>query len=245
MPQVQLNQIIAVEKGVKSRAYQRFTAAHHDVAKAAPLAGITRTYQPRQEDGEQLPSEGVRVQTRVTDVIADVTAELTRLFDVTLTKDAGNTLAKADIIVDGVTLATDVPCTHLLFLEKQLSDLHAFVSNLPVLDPAETWAYDAAADAFATPPVQTVRSKKVPRNHVKAPPTDKHPAQVEMYFEDVAVGMWTTIKFSGALPQKRVTELRARVAALTEAVKTARERANTTPVDQQRIGEALFGFLFA
>ena len=48
--------------------------------------------------------------------------------------------------------------------------------------------------------MQTLRTKKVPRNHVKAEATEKHPAQVEVYYEDVAVGYWTTVKFSGALP---------------------------------------------
>ena len=29
--------------------------------------------------------------------------------------------------------------TYLLFLEKQLTDLHTFVKKLPVLDAAESW----------------------------------------------------------------------------------------------------------
>ena len=129
--------------------------------------------------------------------------------------------------MDGTVLASDIPVTYLLFLEKQLADLQTFVTKLPVLDAAETWSYDEATDAYATPPTQTTRSKKVPRNHVKAEATEKHPAQVEMYFEDVLVGYWTTVKFSGALPQARVNELRARVIKLSEAVKIAREQANS------------------
>jgi hypothetical protein len=35
---------------------------------------------------------------------------------------------------------------------------------------------------------------------VKAEATEKHPAQVEVYHEDVVVGQWKTVKFSGALP---------------------------------------------
>lgn len=56
-----LNQIIAVEKGVKSKSLQDITAAHHKVQKPVPLAGISRTYQPKDEEGEQLPP---RVHTR-------------------------------------------------------------------------------------------------------------------------------------------------------------------------------------
>jgi len=39
-----------------------------------------------------------------------------------------------------------VPATYLLFLEKQLTDLHTLVSKLPVLDASETWVFDQAAD---------------------------------------------------------------------------------------------------
>lgn len=106
-----LNQIIAVEKGVESGAHQDLTAAHHGLSKPALLAGISRTCQPQDEEGEQLPPESTLVQ--------------------------------------------------------------------------------------------------VPRNHVKAEATDKHPAQVEVYHEDVPVGYWTTVKFSGALPARRVNELQS------------------------------------
>ena len=244
MAQAQLNQIIALEKGVKSRTHADVTAAHHQLQKAALLSGISRTYKPKDEEGEQLPPESTRVQVRAAEVLKDVQVALTRLFDVTLTKDTGNCVAKADIVVDGTVLAAEVPVTYLLFLEKQLTDLHTFVGKLPVLDPADTWAYDEASDAYATAPTQTTRSKKVPRNHVKAEATEKHPAQVEMYFEDVLVGYWTTMKFSGALPQARVNELKARVVKLAEAVKVARESANSTPVTDQKIGDRILGYLF-
>jgi len=243
--QTQLNQIVALEKGVKSRSYADFTAAHHQLQKAPMLSGISRTYKPKDDEGEQLPPESTRVQVRTTEVFKEAQVALTRLFDVTLTKDVANGTAKANIVVDGTTLAADVPVTYLLFLEKQLNDLLTFVNKLPVLDAAETWSYDEATDAYATAPTQTTRSKKVPRNHVKAEATEKHPAQVEMYFEDVLVGYWTTVKFSGALPQARVNELKVRVVTLSEAVKIAREEANSTVVTEKKIGDKIFGYLFA
>ena len=243
--QTQLNQIVALEKGVKSRAHADFTAAHHQLQKTALLSGISRTYKPKDDEGEQLPPESTRVQVRVDEVMADVRQALTRLFDVILTKDVANGVAKADITVDGTTIATEVPVTYLLFLEKQLTDLLTFVTKLPVLDAAESWSFDEATDAYATAPTQTTRSKKVPRNHVKAEATEKHPAQVEMYFEDVLVGYWTTVKYSGALPQARINELKSRVVKLAEAVKVAREKANSTEVTDQKIGERVFDYLFA
>jgi hypothetical protein len=240
-----LNQIIAVEKGVKSRSFQELTEAHHALQKPTLLSGISRTYRPKDEEGEQLPPESTRVQVKTDEVIRQTVSILTRLFDVTATKDWTNTTARADVVVDGQPLLTEVPVSYLLFLEKQLVDLHTFVKKLPVLDASESWAYDSSADSFATDPVQTVRTKKIPRNHVKAEATEKHPAQVELYYEDVVVGYWKTVKFSGALPAKRVNELLERVEKLQEAVKFAREEANGAEVTNQETGEKVFRYLFS
>ncbi|MEU8530293.1 MULTISPECIES: hypothetical protein [Streptomyces] len=239
-----LNQIIAVEKGVKSKAQQDLTAAHQGLQKPALLAGIARTYQPKDEEGEQLPPESTLVQLKAEEVLKDTARTLTRLFDVTATKDWANCEARADVVVDGRVVIGQTPVSYLLFLEKQLADLMAFVRRLPVLDAAESWTQDPSTDAWKTEAVRTVRTKKVPRNHVKAEATEKHPAQVEVYYEDVPVGYWTTVKFSGALPARRVNELVDRVEKLQQAVKFAREEANATEVADQRVGDAVFGYLF-
>jgi len=239
-----LNQIIAIEKGVKSTAFQELTDAHHQLQKPTLLSGISRTYQPKDEEGEQFPPEFTRVQVTADQVVKDTAKILTKLFDVTATKDWANCTAKADIIVDGQTLLRDVPSTYLLFLEKQLVDLHTFVKKLPTLDPAETWNFDSSSDSYVTEPVQTAKTKKVPRNHVKAEATEKHPAQVEVFHEDVVVGYWKTLKFSGALPATRVKELLERVDKLTQAVKFAREEANNLETTEKKTGDALLGYLF-
>lgn len=239
-----LNQIIAVEKGVKSRSFAELTEAHHALQKPTLLAGISRTYRPKDEEGERLPPESTKVQVKTEDVIRKTVASLTRLFDVTATKDWANVTARADVVVDGRTILVDVPVTYLLFLEKQLVDLHTFVRKLPVLDPAESWGFDNSADCWATEPVETVRTKKIPRNHVKAEATEKHPAQVEVYYEDVPVGYWRTVKFSGAVAATRVNELLERVEKLQQAVKFAREEANSTEVTDVRAGEKVLGYLF-
>ncbi|MEU0301142.1 hypothetical protein ABZ252_16990 [Streptomyces sp. NPDC006175] len=239
-----LNQIIAVEKGVKSKSLQDITAAHHKVQKPALLAGISRTYQPKDEEGEQLPPESARVQIKAEEALREMSASLTRLFDVTATKDWANCSARADVTVDGRTVVSEVPVSYLLFLEKQLTDLHTFVKKLPVLDAAESWSLDPSTDLWKTDPVRTIRTKKVPRNHVKAEATDKHPAQVDVYYEDVPIGYWTTVKFSGALPARRVNELLERVEKLQHAVKFAREEANGADVTDRRVGDAVFGYLF-
>jgi hypothetical protein len=240
-----LSQIIAVEKGVKSDSTRKLTDLHRDVQKPQLLSGLSRTYQPRADDGDKLPPESTKVQLTADRVLEEAAATMTRLFDVTYTKDHANTVAAADIVVDGRTLLPGVPVTYLLFLEKQLTDLHTFVAKLPVLDPAEEWSHDPARGHYVTVPVRTVRTKKVPRSHVIYEATKEHPAQVQLYTEDVPEGDWTTVKFSGALPAARVRTLQERVTKLQEAVKYAREEANTTEITERKAGEAVFGYLFA
>jgi len=240
-----LNQIVAVENGTKSRTSRELTDLHRTTQKPALFTGIHRVYTPKDDEGDKLPSETTLVQKNVEDILDDASKAMTRLFDVVLTKEVGNTEAKADVVVDGQVLLMNVPVTYLLFLEKQLVDIHTFVGKLPTLDPAQHWSLDENSGVWKADVVETTRTKKVPRNHVKAEATEKHPAQVEVYTEDVIVGTWAKVDTSGAIPNTRRAQLLERVEKLQEAVKFARERANSVEVDDQRAGETVFNYLFA
>lgn len=240
-----LNQILAVEKQIKTNTHEQVTALYHLLQKDPLLSGIARTYRPIEEDGEKLPPENTQVQVRVEETLKEVGRQFTALFDITLGRDAANTLAKADVVVDGVTLLKDVPATYLLWLEKQLTDLHTYIVKLPVLPQTDTWTYDSATSAFKTAVVETSRTKKLPRAFVKYDATKEHPAQVETLQEDKLVGYWSTTKFSGAVSRDRAQKLRARIESLMAAVKTAREQANLVEVPKVVAGQAVFDFLFA
>lgn len=239
-----LNQIIAIQNGRKTQAKEALTQAYHQLQKPDLLSGISRTYKPKDESGEPQPPESKLVQLKVDDVISRVTRELTELFDIVATQDFANCSAKADIKVDGKTLVAGVPVTHLLFLEKQMTDLQTFIEKLPVLDAGERWGFDAAQDCYASEPFQTTRTKKVPKSHIKYEATKEHPAQVEMYFEDVTAGTWTTVKFSGAIPANEKNRLLERVRALSDSIKEAREAANGMDVEKKQIGDVLLGYIF-
>ena len=70
-----LNQIIAVEKGIKSRSFQELTDAHHALQKPTLLSGISRTYRPKDEEGEQLPPESTKVQVKSEEIIRQMREE--------------------------------------------------------------------------------------------------------------------------------------------------------------------------
>jgi hypothetical protein len=47
-----LNQIVAIKKGIKSRSIQELEEAQKALQKPAVLSGISRTYRPKDEEGE-------------------------------------------------------------------------------------------------------------------------------------------------------------------------------------------------
>lgn len=240
----QLNQIIAVEKPRKSEATRHWSDVYKLIQKPDLFNGMTRTYQPKAEDGEQLPADTTVLQVRSNDMLGKLLGSLADYFDVTAQKDWGNCDAVADVKIGETVLIESAPVTYLLFLEKQLADLHTFVGKLPVLNPAEEWSWDANANAFRSKESSQVKTKKVPRNHVKAEATQQHPAQVEVYTEDQTIGTWTITKFSGALPATVIEELRTRVQTLRDAVKFAREEANSKEVDNVQVGNVLLKYVF-
>lgn len=239
-----LNQIIAVVNGKKTKTAKAVTDVYHNLQKPTLFEGIARSYRPSTEEGETFPPEKKLVQYKVKDALAEVRTALADLWDATATQDWANQKAVADVKVDGKTVLLKVPVTHLLFLEKQLTDIQTFVTKLPTLDTTEKWAFSEENDAFTSEETRTNKTKKVLRNHEKSPATDKHPAQVETYSEDVKVGEWATVKFSGAIQSKKKNEMLERVAKLQEAVKFAREEANNLEVESQGVAAPIFDFVF-
>jgi hypothetical protein len=243
-----LSEVLAAHKTVASTANSEFDVAYHAAQRHqldGPFHGSSRTYEPLAENGDPQPSQIKKVQTTANDLIGQATEALTRLFDLTATRDYANCQARADIVVGTETILREVPVTYLLWLEKRLVDIRTFVSKLPVLDPAEEWRFDPARDIWVTPPVENIRTSKKPRNHVRHPGSDKHAPQVDVYMEDIPEGTWTVVKQSGALSAERRRTLLRRIEALQVAVKTAREQANSMEVQQVWTGKAVFEYLFA
>lgn len=238
-----LTVVLGLLKGAKARAHANVSALHHQSTKAPLYAGQIRTYEPRDDDGERRPAESQKVQLKATDVLDELAAQLGRHWDLALWRDEGNTLARADVIVDGVELIRDVPATFLLFLEKQLNDWRTAVTKLPTLATDQAWKLNDSTGFYETEAVKSASTKKTLRNHVLAKATDKHPEQVKTYEEDVPVGDWTTVKLSGALTVPRQRELVERLDKLADAVKTARERANLVEVEEAQAADKLFGYL--
>jgi archaellum component FlaF (FlaF/FlaG flagellin family) len=208
------------------------------------FSGLSKKYIPIDEEGERLPNETKNIQMSVKQAINEVSESCKNMFNIVATQDIGNCSAKADIIVDGVVVAEKVPATYLIFLEKQLTDLATFTSSFPTLDPSENWKWKEDAQFYVSEPKETIRTKKVNKVLVKYEATDKHPAQTEVYPEDIQIGTYTTIKYSGCISKKEKDEILERIRVLDKAVKIAREEANNSVVEMSDLGDKILGHIF-
>jgi hypothetical protein len=239
-----LNQIIATEKGIKSRTYSQFTDINKISSKLDLFIGFAKTYKKKDEEAEDYPPEKKKVTQNVNEIIKMVIQTLSEMLDITCTKDMANCKAFADIIVDGNILVKQCPATYLLFLEKQINDIRTFVENLPTLDESEDWTLDVNSELYKTEPIQTHRTKKVQKPIILAEATKEHPAQCQMITEDIVVGYWDTIKFSGAMPLPRKKEILYRIEKFASAVKCAREKANMVEVEEEHVASTIFNYIF-
>lgn len=244
MAKPKLCEIIAVVSGKKGEVEKAVTDHYHKFQKEELFDGLSRSYRPRKEDGEVLPAESKQPQLRATDLITDACKKWRELFDLTLTLDAGNCVAKGDIIVKDKLILSQVPVTTLLFLEKQLANVHAFVSKLPTPSASENWKHDSQQDMLASDVRGTVRTKKTQKPLVLFPATPEHPAQTQLITEDEVAGDWSQILFTTRIPSSKKNEMLERVTELQDAVKIARERANGVEVDKHKMGEAVLKHVF-
>lgn len=241
-----LNQILAVERGVRSSAYKELTKIHQVSGKPVLFEGFSRRYQPVNDEGVKLPDETQKVQHNFQALLNGFAFNATAIWDVTARKDWTNTEATGDVIVDGKTLLSDVPVPFLLFMEKQLGDVRTFVRGLPTLDPSETWTFDDKSGLQKSDEVITNRTVKEQEPITLAVATVQHPAQAELITKQVVEGTWTSIKESGSIPLMEQASILGRVEKLLQAVKVAREEANSVEeIPSPNVGATLFGYLFA
>lgn len=243
---MKLNQLIAIVTGEKTQTQKKITALYKKVQNGDLFSGISRYYTPKDDEGDKLPPESKKVQLTHKDVLDSAQSINGELWNLIVAQDITNCNAYGDIIVDGDNVLLEgVPVTSLMYLEKQLVDLRTLVEKIPKLDPAEEWKHSVAQGTHAGP-VETFKTKKVPRNHVKAEATKEHPAQVEVYMEDIVIGTWSTLKFSGAMAPGPKALILAKIDEVIKGVKYAREEANQKEVGViHNVSKVLFEYIRA
>ena len=240
---MKLHEAIALRKGEVGRNKARVTDIYKGFQKPAIFNGFAKSYEPLDNEGEQLPSDSKRVQRSVTTNLTEIQESLRSLWDIHSSVERGNCSARGDIEVNGETILADVPVTSLLFLENQLTDIRTTVEQIPTLSPDFDWTYDEEAGQWKTGVVMTHRNTKHMQAIVKYPHSPEHPAQAELIEVPKLAGYWNSVQHSGALPATQKTILLSRVETMLDAVKAARARANSN--DAPAVDTSpLLGYIF-
>lgn len=238
-----LHQIIALANGQRTRTQEAVTRVYKMVQKEALFDGLVRTYEPGRDDEHELPPEQKNIQTSWKRCLEEAVKHWSKLMNITATQDYANCNATGTVKVDGQAVLKDVPVTHLLFLEKHVTDIRTFLTHMPVLDPGESWNWDENRGCFITAPQRKIRTRKVPQVLVKYKATPEHPAQTERFDEDIVVGEWKTVLMSGRIPAETKTKLLERADKLLEGIKLAREEANQAATQSVELARPLFEFI--
>ena len=239
-----LFQLIVTEPEKKG-AYEKMMSETRHVFKGQDLfLGLVKMYTPKNENGDPLPEERKEVVTTVNGRLSWGNHSVTELLDYELSRDLTNMQAKADIVVDGVTLAKGVPATNLLSLEKRLRELRDVYDQIPTLDLSKPWKqHEGNPGLWVWGPVEQYRTAKKTVPVIMAPATDKHPAQVKDVVEDVTIGTFRTTIFSGAVHPGTKAQWLGRIDKLITAVKDARMRANDVPVVEGAVGSSIMTYI--
>ena len=241
---MKLNQILAIEANKKKHHHELISELHKATQKEVLMNGFHRIYEPRDEEGESLPAESQKVQFKYKEVIEQMSEKLVELIDLTATKDWSNCEAKADVVVEGEVFLEGVPVPHLLYLEKQLEDMRTFVAKMVELDPGENWSWDANSGQFRSDVVEQTKKQKKKLPLVLYHATTEHAAQTQVIDEEVIIGSWKKTKFSGAIPGPTKKKLLVRIQTLSDAIKFAREHANSTEAISKQVGKKVLGHIF-
>lgn len=238
-----LNQLIATEpewKGVADKIIQETIK----VFRGEDLfSGLVKEYTPKVADGDPLPTERKEVVTTVQKRLDWTRKPVLNLLDYELMRDKTNQTASADLEVDGKVIASDVPVTTLLSLEKRLRQLRSIFDSIPTLDLSKKWE-EVEDGIFKYGPIEQYRTAKKTVPVVLTEATKEHPAQVKDVVEDVMIGTYKSTYFSGAMHPRLKAKILERTDLLIEAVKTARVQGNDTEVKESRMGKAIFDYLF-
>lgn len=245
-----LHEVLAVESGLQTTAKAISAETIRTFGKKEEhFTAQTKTLEFfAEEDAKLNMAESRAMVTTVQQKLSYMQTSHIKALDAYLQKESTNQRANADIEIDGLALATDIPATVLLGLETKLAELRKVYEEIPTLAPGVTWEFDleqsGARDVYRSAnPGITFRTKRVTKPIVMAPATKEHPAQVQAITEDVPVAKITTQDWSGMMSSADKSELLGRLDKLLRAVKRARQRANSTEVEKRSIGKAIFGYL--
>lgn len=247
----QLHELLAVEQSVAETANRVVNETTKTLStKQTIFTGMTKSHEIFAEESQHLKqaTEYKEVQSTVKEQLDFAGAALAAYWDVTLQKEEANQRAFADIVVNGQTIASDVPSIVLLGMEKKLTQLLGMYNGIPTLDAAKAWEIDPGQPKpgifrtkYSTERQQTETVKDWKEI---SPATQHHKAQNAEISTTNVVGKYIQTDFSSAISSYDKAEKLARLTALIRAVKKARQRANNVEVNTElTFGKEMLNFI--
>lgn len=251
----QLHQIIAVEGDLQGKA-KRVLEEAGATFKAKPhlFLGSVRTLElfTAESDIEKLRLEESEkkqeiLSTTVPDKLGYIWESVINYWNVLGQKERTNQAANADLVIDGLTVLTNVPATLLLGLESRLLAVRAVYEAIPTLEPNIDWkeAVDIGANVRVAPETTSMKSQKTTEYKTIAPATDKHPAQNVAIEKNTNLGAYKLTKYSGMITPAEKSLWLGRIDKLIQGTKRARQVANSQPVVAFDGASALRDFIHA
>lgn len=242
-----LHELLAVEGDLEGAHKKILEETRNTFTKKADhFFGQHRKLQMFADDGVEYPEEFKELDTTVNQKLEYLAGTEIRYFNALLGKESTNQVAVADLIVDGVTLGTDLPATFLLGMETRLKHLRAVYEAIPTLRPGISWVKDESMgeDIYKTEkPDEKLKTETVVEPIVLYEATKEHPAQIKEVSKTRNVGKYITTTWSGMISSAEKSVILERIDKLIRAVKQARQRANTTEVVKRTIGKELFDYI--
>lgn len=247
-----LHELLAVEGELEKTYVQILKETINTFLKKANLfIGFHKRLEVfNEKDAEKLmvPDEQQRLEETVHGKLSYMAEHSIRYFDAVLQKECTNQLAKADLFIDDLIIAKDLPATFLLGLEKRLKSLRNVYLSIPTLQPGKKWIQDIdAGDHIYKDAQPNIRYKtaKTFQHKVLYAATEHHPAQVEHWEETENVGKYILTTWCGMISPAEKSMILGRIDKLIQATKKARQRANTTKVEKRTIVKEIFDYINA
>jgi hypothetical protein len=244
-----LHELIAVEPSVENIYKKIFQESLTTFTKKQDnFMGFVRNLQLK-DDNRKMEEEAAKEQKEMVTTIRDKIdyffnfAE--QYLDLLFQKENANQQAKANLEIEGKIIAENVPVTYLLGLETKLKALRSLFETIPTLSPGIKWIKDPNRKNTYITENEEIREKteKTLVSKVLAPASDKHPAQVEKWFEDSVIGVFRKTTWTGLITPKQKSDLLTKIDNLIVAVKRARQKANEVEVTNDIIARKLLSYI--
>lgn len=246
MSKGKLHELLAVENDLEKVSSKLIAESARTFNKENLFSGqVRRLVHFDAADQMSDTEDAVELTTTVRENLDYLVDPISRYWDAVLQKEATNQTAKADLIIDGVTIATGVPATFLLGMEKKLNKLRELYESIPTLAPGINWTRDEAkgVNIFRADDTVQFKTKKDIEFRTAAEATKEHKAQVIQMETTVNTGKYTTTKWSGMVTPYEKAEMLERFDAAIVGVKRSRMKANNVDVVKVNIGKDILDYI--